>query len=523
MSLTARLDLRQSQQLVMTPQLQQAIKLLQLSSMDLSAFVEEELERNPLLERDVGQREAADERLRNEDPDRHNEISTDKTERDSADMLGGDGAEGLDSGALDADYSGDYEGDIAGPGADAAYEQREVGLGLTGPGAGSGAGGSGGSGGGFDDDLPGLEETLARPESLQDRLVEQLTLGTADPAERLIGMHLIDALDAAGYIQADFSDIAEMLGATIEEIERVLSRLQAFEPAGLFARSLGECLKLQLIEKNRFDPAMEALIDNLELLARGERSKLMKLCGVDGEDLAEMAAELRALDPKPGMTHGFEPAEPVIPDVLMRRGPKGDWIIELNPDTLPKVLVNERFYAQVAGSTREKRDKEYLSERLQTANWLVKSLHQRATTILKVSTELVRQQDAFFRHGVSHLKPLVLRDIADEIEMHESTVSRVTSNKYIASPRGMFELKYFFTTAIAGTGVDQSHSAESVRHRIRTLIDAEEASAVLSDDRLVEMLHAEGVEIARRTVAKYREAMRIPSSVQRRRQKKSAI
>ncbi len=303
----------------------------------------------------------------------------------------------------------------------------------------------------------------------------------------------------------------------------VLARLQRFEPAGLFARSLAECLALQLIERDRYDPAMAALVDNLELLAAGERTRLMKLCGVDAEDLADMARELRALDPKPGLTHGVAPAEPVIPDVLMRRGPEGDWIVELNPDSLPKVLVNERFYARIAGKTRDKREKEFLSERLQTANWLVKSLHQRATTILKVASELVRQQEGFFRHGVSHLKPLVLRDIAEAIEMHESTVSRVTANKYIATPRGLFELKYFFTTAIPGRGGEDAHSAESVRHRIKRLIEAETAESVLSDDRLVEILRAEGIDIARRTVAKYREAMRIPSSVQRRRLKKAAI
>jgi len=503
MSLSARLDLRQSQQLVMTPQLQQAIKLLQLSSQDLAAFVEEELERNPLLERDEGQREAADARLKAEDPDRHAEAAPDRTEMDSSEILAGDRITGADDAPVDGDVSADFEADIAGPGA----------LAST-PGSG---------GGGFDDGLPGLEETLAGEVTLQDRLVEQLQLDVPDPAQRLIGLYLIDSLDEAGYLRADPAEIAELLGAEIDAVEAVLGRLQRFEPAGLFARDLAECLKLQLIERNRYDPAMAALLDNLELLARGERQKLMKLCGVDGEDLAEMAREIRALDPKPGVTHGVAPAEPVTPDVLMQRGPQGDWIIELNPDALPKVLVNERFYARIAGGVRERKDKEYLSERLQTANWLVKSLHQRAATILKVSSELVRQQDAFFRHGVQHLKPLVLRDIAEAIEMHESTVSRVTSNKYIASPRGLFELKYFFTTAIAGTAGEQTHSAESVRHRIRSLIDAETPGAVLSDDRLVDLLREEGVDIARRTVAKYREAMRIPSSVQRRRLKKAAI
>jgi len=300
-------------------------------------------------------------------------------------------------------------------------------------------------------------------------------------------------------------------------------RLQRFDPAGLFARSLSECLALQLRERNRLDPAMQALLDNLELLARRDLPQLLRICGVDSEDLTQMISEIRALDPKPAMAFDHSVAPPVTPDVLMRATVGGGWLVELNNDTLPRVLVNTRYYAKVSGASRSKEDKTYLTERFQSANWLVKSLHQRATTILKVATEIVRQQDAFFHRGIQYLRPLVLKDIALEISMHESTVSRVTANKFIATPRGIFELKYFFTQALGGSDGGESHSAESVRHRIKTLIDQEAATDILSDDKIVEILKVEGVDIARRTVAKYREAMHIPSSVQRRRDKMTQV
>jgi RNA polymerase sigma-54 factor len=307
------------------------------------------------------------------------------------------------------------------------------------------------------------------------------------------------------------------MGLPLEHIEAVRGRMMRFDPPGLFARDLKECLAVQLAEKNRLDPAMQALLDNLDLLARRDTRKLMALCGVDAEDMVEMIVEIRALDPKPAANWDSQPAQVVIPDILMQRGTDGGWMLELNPQTMPRVLVNERFYARVAPQAK-KAEKVFLSEQLATANWLVRSLQQRAQTILRVAAEIIRQQDGFLQHGVTHLRPLILRDIAEAVEMHESTVSRVTSNKYIATPRGTYELKYFFTTAISGTD-GAEHSAEAVRHRIRTLIDAEAADTVLSDDAIVAVLRGEGVDIARRTVAKYREAMHIPNSVQRRREK----
>ena len=476
MALSQRLDLRQTQALVMTPQLQQAIKLLQFSNLELSQFVESELETNPLLERD----EAED---GGEAPvPAPAETGNDTSEEEAR----------LDSAGTEGDGRLDFGGDPA------AWQTAKPRVAAT-------------------EELPGLDQTLTRPPSLREHLLQQLGLDVADPAERLIGVELVGMIDEAGYVVGDIAELADRLGCAEARVARVLARLQHFDPPGVFARNLAECLALQLRDRDRLDPAMKILVDHLPLLASRDANALMRLCNVDGDDLAEMVAEIKALDPKPGLA--FDPvlSSPVVPDVIMRMLPDASWAIELNGDTLPRVLVNQHYYAEVSGATRAKNDREYLSERLQQANWLVKALHQRATTILKVSREIVRQQDGFFRRGVQHLKPLVLRDIATEIGMHESTVSRVTSNKFIQSPRGIFELKYFFTASVASSIGGEALSAEAVRFRIKSMIDGERA--ILSDDRIVEMLHGEGIAIARRTVAKYREAMRIPSSVQRRRDK----
>ncbi|CAA7624641.1 RNA polymerase factor sigma-54 [Magnetospirillum sp. UT-4] len=497
MALTPRLDLRQSQSLVMTPQLQQAIKLLQLSNLELTAFVEQELERNPLLESEDGDR--ADPADQPEQPETRADAGADEP------ILDGPGTA---DDAMDVDYDNLYNNDSAadGIGGEAFADWSRGGGGRH----------------DFEDGDANLEQTLADGATLRDHLLSQLNMDIHDPADRLIGLHLIEMLDESGYLIGDLAEVAAKLGCDLGRVEGVLARVQRFDPSGVFARSLKECLALQLAERDRLDPAMAALLDNLEILARRDLPGLMKVCGVDAEDLSEMISEIRALDPKPALRFDHAVAQPITPDVLMRRASDGGWLVELNSDTLPRVLVNSRYYAKVSGVARNKDEKSYLSERYQSANWLVKSLHQRATTILKVATELVRQQDAFFRHGVQHLKPLVLRDIAAAIGMHESTVSRVTSNKYLATPRGIYELKYFFTQAIGSNDGGDAHSAEAVRHRIKALIDAE-GRDILSDDRIVELLKGEGIDIARRTVAKYREGMNIASSVQRRREKSLGV
>jgi RNA polymerase sigma-54 factor len=335
----------------------------------------------------------------------------------------------------------------------------------------------------------------------------------------IIAGQIIGQIDETGYLSVSLVDLAQRLGAPLHDVERVLAVVQTFDPAGVGARSLSDCLAIQAREADRYDPAMARLIDNLDYLAKGNLNALKRICGVDEEDMADMIRELRAYDPKPGCKFGqSERIDAVVPDIFVARRGLG-WAIELNGATLPRLLVNRTYYAELAGGAQDRKSKAWLSECLASANWLLKALDQRARTIVKVATEVVKQQEGFFRNGVSSLRPLTLRAVADEIGMHESTVSRVTSNKYLSCDRGLYELKYFFTSGIQSNDGGDAVSAEAVKSHIKTLILAESPTAILSDDQLVELLRAKGFDIARRTVAKYREAIGLGSSVQRRRQK----
>jgi len=490
MALGQRLEIRQGQSLVMTPQLQQAIKLLQLSNIELNEYCEQELEKNPLLERDD---------------------STPEPEREHAEAEA-PGAETLDVALSREDFSKAEDMDAS---HEDKYDSGEAPM----PAAPLTDWTTVRGGQSFDGEEGGLESSVAAGGSLKDHLEEQLAIAALTPEKRLVCLALIDSVDEAGYLRIDLDELAGRLGTSRECVEEVLKVLQGFDPIGVAARDLAECLSLQLKAQDRLDPAMAALLTRLDLVARRETAALCAICGVDAEDIADMVAEIRGLTPKPGLAFGTEPVQPVIPDVFVKEGPDGLWHIELNADTLPRLLVNSRYYAKVSKGARDKDSKNYLTECLNNANWLVKSLDQRARTIMKVAAEIVRQQDGFLTYGVRHLRPLNLRTVADAIQMHESTVSRVTSNKYVATPRGVFELKYFFTASIQSVNGAEAHSAEAVRDRIREMIENEGRREVLSDDRIVSLLTADGVNIARRTVAKYREAMRIPSSVERRRQK----
>lgn len=495
MSLAPRLDLRQSQSLVMTPQLQQAIKLLALSNLEIETFIAEEVEKNPLLDASGGEEREAAEAT---DPE---PVAERDGPADSTELLDGGAATGEAS--LDVDFTAE------------TFHHDSAADSVGGLDGGLGLGGTGGGGAG--EDGPDFDSFSAPDLSLADHLLAQAG-AVVDGADLFIAQHLIDQIDEAGYLTASLLDIATRLGVPLARVEAVLALIQTLDPTGVGARDLAECLALQAKEADRYDPCMAALIANLDLLARGELGRLKRICGVDDEDMADMIRELRAYDPKPGCRHGGDPVASVTPDIFV--APRGmGWAVELNSATLPRVLVNRAYYAEVSAGPQDKSSKAWLSDMLASANWLVKALDQRQRTIIKVASEIVKQQEAFFRHGVSHLRPLTLRQVADAIEMHESTVSRVTSNKYLSCARGLFELKYFFTSAIQSADGGDAVSAEAVKSAIRALIQAEDPKKILSDDTLVEMLNSKGFDIARRTVAKYREAMGIGSSVQRRRQK----
>jgi len=496
MALGPRLDLRQSQSLVMTPQLQQAIRLLALSNLEIESVIAEELEKNPLLDSGASEPEEPSEPDVEPDGDGFGE-----EEPATADRLIEAGDAQADA-PLDVDYGEEtFHHDSAIDGAPG----MDGGLGLEGLGGGAA-------------EAPDSEAMLSPVPSLQDHLLAQA--GTClDGVDLLVAQHLIDHIDEAGYLAISPLELSHMLGVALFRVEAVLAVVQSFDPSGVGARNLAECIAIQAREADRYDPAMARLIDNLDLLARGALPQLRRICGVDEEDMADMIRELRGYDPKPGLRFGGEPVRAVVPDIFVARTRSGGWAVELNSATMPRLLVNRSYYVELVRGNRDKAGRTWLSECLSNANWLVKALDQRARTIVKVATELVSQQEAFFLHGVAHLRPLTLKAVADAIGMHESTVSRVTSNKYLSCERGLFELKYFFTSAIQSADGGEAASAEAVKSHIRALIAAEDPKAILSDDKLVELLGARGFDIARRTVAKYREAMGLGSSVQRRRQK----
>ncbi len=510
MALGPRLDIRQTQSLVMTPQLQQAIKLLALSNLEIETFVGEAIESNPLLELGEG---GTIEPLHREQDLRRTTL-----EHSPCDQLIGEGRAAedrpldIDATALDIDRDpgdpvsgGNLEGD---PGS----SDGEPGSYQGGTFEGEAAVGSG-------DAAPDIDEHAQATRTLAEHLHAQIGAVGRDETRTSIARALIDQLDEAGYLTLELEEFAADLGISRTEAEAALALVQTLDPTGIGARTLAECIALQAREADRHDPAMARLLDNLELIARGDFARLRRICGVDREDLSDMLAELRRYDPKPGLKFGGGGGEVVVPDILLSAHESGGWNIAINQATLPRLIVNRSYYLELRGASSDKSSRGWLSEKLADANWLVKALDQRQKTILKVTEELVRQQDGFFHYGVAQLKPLTLRAVAEAIGMHESTVSRVTSNKYLMCERGVFELKYFFTSGVATAEGDGAVSAQAVKAAIRRLIETEQPHAILSDDTLVTLLNEKGFDLARRTVAKYREAIGLGSSVQRRREK----
>lgn len=493
--LTQSLDLRQQQNLVMTPQMQQAIKLLQLSNLELQNYIEEEMAQNPLLEKIDGSDNA-------------------ETGPEAADESQPAAAES-ETDSMSDSFAENWD-DEKSPATSSAHD-FDAGSSMANIGAGGRSD--------FSDSEDGFENTLTKSKTLREHLLEQLQIDADDSRDFMIGALLIDRLDEAGYLREDPIDLAQQLGCTQERLDSLLDKLKHFDPPGVFARDLAECLSLQLADRGTLDAPMRALLENLDLIAKHDLKKLADLCGVHETALPEMIAEIRTLNPKPSGPFEHVVVQTAVPDVLMKALPRevgGGWRVELNSETLPRVLVNQQYYTEVSSRTKDQQEREYLTTQLNNANWLVRALDQRAQTILKVASEIVEHQDGFFLYGVEFLKPLTLREVAEAIAMHESTVSRVTTGKFIGTPRGLFELKYFFSSTIEGTD-GSALSSEAVRAKIKNLIDQESVTAILSDDDLVDLLRKDGVDIARRTIAKYREAMNIGSSVQRRRQKKTPL
>lgn len=528
MALSPKLDLRQSQTLVMTPLLMQSIRLLQLTHIELDQFIEQEIEKNPLLEREEahGEDSSFDERGFNanrgsgEESDfGRNNASSDTESREDRSLSDDQSDHWLVSGesTSSSSMSDTFDSSLENIFPDDPGTHDFIAGNLAAQWKSSSGDGYVSTGG----ENYNLEQVTAAPLTLRDHVGEQIIFAFENAADRLIAAELADCLDEAGYFRADVGEIAERLGVTASHVEKLILIMQGFEPAGLFARNLAECLALQLRARNRLSAAMATLLDNLELLAKRDFHSLKKLCHVGDAEIIEMLRQIQVLDPKPGTAFSSGIADSIVPDVQVSQAPDGSWQIELNPDALPRVLVNNSYHTTIMKGSASSSEKAFLSECLQNANWLTRSLDQRAQTILKVASEIVRQQEQFLLHGVTHLKPLNLRNVADAIGMHESTVSRVTANKYMLTRRGVFELRYFFNAAIAGTEGEEQHSSQSVRHQIKRLIDAERPDAILSDDTIVDMLKTQNIDIARRTVAKYREAMNIASSVQRRREKKA--
>lgn len=482
MALGPRLDLRQSQSLVMTPQLQQAIKLLALSNLELEAYLAEALEGNPLLDAAPGDGDGSG----GDEPGDEAPIASASGETDTDHALSSDAGTADD---LDVDFGEERF----------HHDSASDSVGLSG-------------------DSEGIDfDSFAEHEgTLHDHLLAQVGERFSG-IEAIVAGQLVALIDETGYLRADLGEVAAQLGVALALIEQVLAGVQLFDPSGVGARDLAECIAIQAREADRYDPAMATMIAHLDLVAKGAFPQLKRICGVDDEDLADMIRELRSYDPKPGLKFGSDGAQTVVPDLYIRQTAKG-WVVEINSGTLPRLLVNRRYYTELAQGAAAK-SKAWLSEQLAGANWLVRALDQRQRTIVKVASAIVKQQEGFFLHGVAHMRPLTLRQVAEEIGMHESTVSRVTSNKYLSCARGLFELKYFFSSGISATEGDGAVSAEAVKSRIKAMIEAEDAKAILSDETIAQKLSAEGHDIARRTVVKYREAMGYGSSVQRRRQK----
>lgn len=489
MAVTPHLDLKQTQSLVMTPELRQAINLLQVSNLELNALIEKELEQNPFLEKEEDNSSLLPE---NDIPTIDDYDQSTESEESSTDTVACDNE-------FD-DYGSDREGYDDN---ENQYDWQDYAVSKSRR---------------DDTDYDYFEQRLADEKSLYRLLEEQISQKFSHPKEKAVAFNLIEHLDEAGYFRGDLTAIAKRLKISGKVAEQILKKMQDFEPSGIFARSLSECLKIQLKDKDRLDPVAEKVLDNLSLLGERKLSELKKICQISDEDLASVLSDIKALDPKPAAKYHHDLTSYIIPDVFVRRKKDGTYIVEMNNMSLPRILINRQYYAEIKNKGG-KNEHRYFKQQLGSAGFLVRALRQRADTILKVSEEIVKNQYDFFEKGIDFLRPMQLKNIAEQIEMHESTVSRVTTNKYMHTPLGMFELKYFFTNAAGSYIGDEGTSTLTIKHKIKKMIEEEKADNILSDDKIVERLGQTGIKIARRTVAKYRDQLGIASSAERKKQK----
>lgn len=492
MAITPKLELKQSQSLLMTPQLRQAINLLQMSNLELNALIDEELTANPLLQKEEanpGDEAKLPQTIDDYDATESPSLSEEEFTPDF------DLSDRFDDAGSDNEGYNSLEND---------YDWNQNGRGKS----------------NFEDeDFDYFEKKLTQTPSLYEVLKEQIGLNFKSRKEQIIALRLSEHLDDAGYFRGDIKQLASQLKISEAQVCKVLNGLKQFEPSGIFAQNLAECLKIQIQEKGLENPSIMALLNNLPLLAERRFKDLKKLCNCNDEELAEYINIIKSLNPKPAADYHVEIASTIIPDVFVKRDKYGIYHVELNNASLPRLLINQHYYSEIKNA--DKSTKRYLKEHLSSASFLIKSLHQRAVNILKVSEEIVKYQYDFFEKGIEYLKPMALKDIAEKAEMHESTVSRITTGKYMHTPLGIFELKYFFSAA-AGSyiGEDQT-SVVSIKHQLKKWIEEETPSHILSDEELSELFAQQGTKVARRTIAKYREAMGIGSSAQRKREKRN--
>lgn len=492
MAITPKLEIKQSQSLLMTPQLRQAINLLQMSNLELSSVIEQELASNPLLERE-------DDFL-NQDNEKEQTIDdyASETEDNVDTPLDIDIDNTFDDDGSDCEgyeTANDYDWQDYAKNKDKRHSPEE--------------------------DYDFFEQKLSSTKSLYQHLSEQIQISLADTKEKIIAFRLMSFLDESGYFRGDTKKIAAILHTEESNVTKVLNKLKEFEPSGIFAENLAECIALQLKEKDRLDIKMQTLLQNLDLLGKREYKRLQKKLNVDEGDLKEMILDIQSTNPKPALEYEQKETDYIIPDVFVRRNKYGEYYVELNSRSLPRVLIDQRYYKEIKRqSEKNKEAKKYLKTQSGSASFLIRALRQRADTILRISEEIVKTQRDFFENGIESLKPMALKDIAEAVEMHESTVSRVTANKYMHTPLGIFELKYFFSSAAGSYSGEDNQSTTAIKHKIKQMIENEDPKKILSDDKISELLAREGLKVARRTVAKYRESLKIAPSSERKREKR---